>query len=184
MSDLHPEAAAAAEAGVDLLDAGSSYGVVAFHNRRPYAVYTTDDPGRIAYDTAALAPHGVEMYVTLSPVCGEFAARHPMNVERPAHRGGSIGDADIARRTRLLIDIEPDRASGQGSTDAQLAAAGRLADRVEEHLTALGWPLLARVCSGNGFHLYYRIDLPAEDDGLVKRVLKALAARFDGEYPE
>jgi hypothetical protein len=33
--------------------------------------------------------------------------------------------------------------------------------------------------SGNGGHLLYRIDLPADDGGLVQRCLEALAARFD-----
>ena len=32
--------------------------------------------------------------------------------------------------------------------------------------------------SGNGWHLLYCIDLPADDGGLVARVLKALAAKF------
>ena len=36
--------------------------------------------------------------------------------------------------------------------------------------------------SGNGYHLLYRIDLPAADGGLVERVLKSLAARFDNEH--
>src|SRR6185503_11135173 len=33
--------------------------------------------------------------------------------------------------------------------------------------------------SGNGFHLDCLIDLPASDSGLVRRVLEALAFRFD-----
>ena len=184
MTDLHPEALAAAAAGVVLLDPGRPYGVIAFHGGRTHAVGTYDDAAQIAYDTARLAPYGGEVYVTLSPVTAEFAGRHPLNEGRVPRRGDSPGDADITRRTRLLIDIEPERTGKLGSTDAQLTAASRLADHVEEHLTALGWPLLARVCSGNGFHLYYRIDLPGGDGGLVKRVLAALASRFDGDYGE
>ena len=33
--------------------------------------------------------------------------------------------------------------------------------------------------SGNGFHLLYRVDLPADDGGTVGKLLGALAARFD-----
>lgn len=33
--------------------------------------------------------------------------------------------------------------------------------------------------SGNGFHLWYAIDLPADDGGLVQRCLQALAARHN-----
>ena len=35
--------------------------------------------------------------------------------------------------------------------------------------------------SGNGVHLFYRIDLPADDGGLVERALQTLAARFNGD---
>jgi hypothetical protein len=33
--------------------------------------------------------------------------------------------------------------------------------------------------SGNGYHLLYRVDLPTNDDQLVKRVLAALASRYN-----
>jgi hypothetical protein len=33
--------------------------------------------------------------------------------------------------------------------------------------------------SGNGYHLLYRVDLPADDGGLVERILAALGERFD-----
>ena len=127
MSDPHPEALAAADAGVTLLDPSRPYGVIAFHGGRTHAAGTYDDGRQIAYDTARLAQHGVEMYVTVNPVAAEFADRHPLNEGRVPRRGDSPGDADIARRTRLLIDIEPDRKSGTGSTDAP--ARGRQSPR-------------------------------------------------------
>src|SRR5205085_7089079 len=51
--------------------------------------------------------------------------------------------------------------------------------RVQEHLVGLGWPMPILADSGNGFHLLYRVDLPADDNGLVKAVLEALGDRFD-----
>ncbi len=45
--------------------------------------------------------------------------------------------------------------------------------------SGVGWPEPILADSGNGAHLLYRIDLPANDDGLVKRVLEGLAFRFD-----
>src|SRR5262249_43749118 len=51
--------------------------------------------------------------------------------------------------------------------------------RVREHLSGLGWPKPVVADSGNGYHLLYRIDLPTDDGGLVKRVLASLAHRFD-----
>ncbi len=35
------------------------------------------------------------------------------------------------------------------------------------------------VDSGNGYHLWYPIDLPADDEGVVKGILRALALRHD-----
>jgi hypothetical protein len=52
---------------------------------------------------------------------------------------------------------------------------------VQEYLRGRGWPDPVVVDSGNGYHLLHRIDLPAEDGGLVARCLAALAARFDSD---
>jgi hypothetical protein len=71
-----------------------------------------------------------------------------------------------------------------------------VAREVRRTLRAEGWPEPVLADSGNGYHLLYRIDLPADDafetlpDGqvvkrngetteLVRACLKALAARFD-----
>jgi P4 family phage/plasmid primase-like protien len=50
---------------------------------------------------------------------------------------------------------------------------------VRRFLDAAGWPEPVVADSGNGWHLLYKIDLPADDGGLVERILKALAKRFD-----
>src|SRR5271155_92148 len=51
--------------------------------------------------------------------------------------------------------------------------------RVQTELSKAGWPEPVVADSGNGYHLLYRIDLPSDDGGLVKRVLAALAAQFN-----
>jgi hypothetical protein len=48
-------------------------------------------------------------------------------------------------------------------------------------LTGEGWPEPIHADSGNGAHLLYRVDLPADDGGLIERCLKALAARFNSD---
>ncbi len=50
---------------------------------------------------------------------------------------------------------------------------------IREYLSSVGWPDPIVADSGNGGHLLYRIDLPTDDGGLVRRCLTALAARFD-----
>jgi hypothetical protein len=53
---------------------------------------------------------------------------------------------------------------------------------VRQHLSAHGWPEPVQCDSGNGWRLLYAIDLPADDGGLVKGVLHALAGRFDDAH--
>ncbi len=49
---------------------------------------------------------------------------------------------------------------------------------MRDALTAESWPSPVFADSGNGGHLMYRVDLPADDNGLVKRCLEALDTRF------
>ena len=71
------------------------------------------------------------------------------------------------------------RPSGISATKEEKAAAVELADEVERRLQHRGFPRAVRADSGNGSHLIYVIDLPTNDDGLIERVLQALAFRFD-----
>jgi replicative DNA helicase len=87
-------------------------------------------------------------------------------------------DTDTARRSWLLLDMDPQREKNTNSTDAELQLAEDAAAKLEQHLVAAGWPEPLRVMSGNGYHVLYRVDLPADDGGLVQRVLQSLSARF------
>jgi P4 family phage/plasmid primase-like protien len=86
----------------------------------------------------------------------------------------------IARRTRLLIDVDPIRQYGNAS-DAEKAAARSQAAAIRDALKALGWPDPMFCDSGNGFHLVFALDLPNDQasEDLVRGVLLALAAKFD-----
>ena len=126
--------------------------------------------------TGATTYSGV--YVTLNPVRPELAST-AANVLRRAERGTSTGDGDVLSRRWLLIDLDPCRASNVSSTEAEHDAARTLAGRISAALTAEGWPEPVVCDSGNGAHLLYSLDCPADDSGLVKRVLERLAERFD-----
>jgi hypothetical protein len=52
---------------------------------------------------------------------------------------------------------------------------------VRSYLNELGWPKPVLADSGNGYHLLYRVYLPAAD-GNIKRALHALAERFDDDH--
>jgi P4 family phage/plasmid primase-like protien len=94
-------------------------------------------------------------------------------------RGGkAASEADIVTRQGIVIDFDPKRPGKVAATDAEKELARNLMGQVRTFLDARGWPAPMVCDSGNGFHLRYRIDLPTNDGGLVKRVLYGLDARF------
>ena len=127
-------------------------------------------------DRAGIAPG---IYVTLNPVQPALLARSANRIKTRARE--TTQDKDVVRRRWLLIDVDPVRPSGVSATDAELEAARQTAERLEAALASTGWPAPLVVMSGNGYHLLYRLDLPADDGGLVQRVLAALADRFSDD---
>ncbi len=115
----------------------------------------------------------------MNPVHPSLLARA---VNRIAPRAASTtADGDITRREWLFIDIDPRRASGISSTTEELAAAEALLAELTAFLTGEGWQQPLTCMSGNGYYALYPIELPNDAGAvaLVKRVLEALAARFD-----
>ncbi len=90
----------------------------------------------------------------------------------------AAGDQDIVRRLLILFDFDPKRPADVSSTDAEKALALAAAERMRAELRAEGWPEPVLADSGNGYHVLYRIDLPADDQNLVRRCLLAASARF------
>lgn len=119
------------------------------------------------------------IYVTLNSADPALLARAANRIVERAE--STTADADVVRRRRLVIDIDPARASGISSTGDELLAATGMADAVAAFLRNAGWPDPVMAMSGNGAYLVYRIDLAndAESTDLIRRVLEALAARFD-----
>jgi len=118
-------------------------------------------------------------YVTVNPVRPDLLARAANRVIwKPKN---TTTDADIVRRVGLVFDADPVRPAGISATEEEKALARELIDRLVSDLTARGWPAPILADSGNGFHARYKIDLAADDEGLVERVLKAVAALFSGD---
>jgi len=117
----------------------------------------------------------------LNPVNPALLARAANRV-RPMTKGDSAtSDSDILARRWLPLDLDPKRPSGISSTDDEHEAALARARQIRDALAAAGWPPPIMADSGNGAHLLYAIDEPSNDDGLVKRILEALAVRFDDD---
>lgn len=92
--------------------------------------------------------------------------------------GKAAVDQDIVSRVTIFFDLDPKRPADVSSTDAEKALALAAAERMRAELRAEGWPEPILADSGNGYHLLYRIVLPADDQKLVKRCLLAASVRF------
>ena len=114
------------------------------------------------------------VYVTVNPVNPDLLAR-AVNRLRPAGRNPTTADTDIVRRRWLLIDCDPKRASGVSSSNSEHDFALAKAREIRDGLSSLGWPKPVLTDSGNGAQLMYRIDLPADDGELVRRVIGEIA---------
>lgn len=147
--------------------------------------YAADEPGlaRMARDALAITPRAEAVYFTLNPL-------------KP-NGGHSAKDEDVWSRRWFLVDVDSRRPDADScATDAEREASKAVALAIRNHLRAEGWPDPVFADSGNGWHLLYPIDLPADDtftkqpdgavakvDGpasvLLRRCLRALGERFD-----
>jgi hypothetical protein len=122
----------------------------------------------------------VGVYVTMNPANPALLARSANHVRSKARV--TTSDHDIATRRWLLVDCDPVRPAEISASDEEhetaLERARDIARVLREEL-GLPEPILAD--SGNGAHLLYRINLPNDEASanLLRRVLRALAARFD-----
>lgn len=101
-------------------------------------------------------------------------------VEKPKN---TTTDADIEGRNFILLDFDPERPSGVGSTDEQLKDAHTVAKKVYTFLVEQGFTSLIVCKSGNGIHCLVPIKLAnsADNTKLVERFLKAIAMLFNTE---
>lgn len=100
-----------------------------------------------------------------------------------SEKGQLTNDTYIVRRHWLIVDIDPVRVPKEiSANDEEKAKAWDAAVKVREYMSLGKWkdPILAD--SGNGYHLFYPIDLPRDDDGAVKKILLALGQVFDSEF--
>jgi len=149
---------------------GKMYPVV-----KPYygLKYQTKELMLLAFEADALAlnARGYNIYTTLNPI-------------KPNFKGQTVSDEDIDFRDLLLIDIDRTGTQKQPANETELKAAWDVADQVESYFLTCGEECIARVMSGNGYHLYYILTDVKNDEistQAVKELLGALAAKFDNE---
>lgn len=117
------------------------------------------------------------IYITLNPCRAELHQRSPEAVRE--YPKLATTDQDITKRSWFFVDIDPVRPANTPATELERLAAETLTDQLCEYLRGIGWPQPLRGFSGNGYALFYRIDLPNDDASthLLKDCLRALAQR-------
>ena len=148
--------------------------------------YDSDHLLDMAIEAVNLTEAAPGVYYTINPLDPELLALRTNRAEKRPRR--TAKDADVIRRTRLLVDLDPVRYSQTtgkpltgdiSATNEEKARARATAERVRGDLEVAGWPGPVLVDSGNGCYLLYKVDLPTDDGGLIERCLKALAAQYD-----
>ncbi len=140
-----------------------------------------NDLDKCTQDAANIAPTSKGVYVILNPFNPALLARASNRLRKMQKKDASTADSDILRRRWMLIDVDPKRPTDISSTDAEKEYSLEMAKTIRDVQKSLGWPAPILADSGNGTHLLYRIDLPADDNGIVENCLKALAASWDDD---
>jgi hypothetical protein len=146
--------------------------------------FDTSHLSELARAAAMVTTKASGVYVTANPIRAEVRGRA---IEAGAWNQlvrrvkTATGDADIEKRRALLLDFDPERPAGTSATDEEKALAEERCNQVVSFLRSLVWPEPVLADSGNGSHARYILDLPADDAGLVKRVLAALHAAFSDD---
>lgn len=157
-------------------------GVVTPYYRKPHVVsgfFDFKHLEEMVRHALKLSDNARGVYFTLNPLNRALLSRRQNRIDDANDE--STHDVDVLQRHWLLIDADPQRISGVSATDAEKAKAWEKILTIRRHLHEQGWPDPVLADSGNGYHLLYRVDLPTQDGDLVKRVLHALAEKFDDE---
>ena len=90
----------------------------------------------------------------------------------------TTGDNEITAIKWILIDADPERATGVSSTDEEKAKAKETIKRVYKYLRQEGFADPVVCDSGNGYHLLYSVDMMVEDAEYTKKFLQAIDMLF------
>lgn len=146
------------------------------HDGRNAVTGLYDDPAPLVRDVLAADRSGA--FKGLYALLNRPIKRRATNRLHPAYR--TTGDRDIDTITRLPFDFDPIRAE-PNSTDDEMSEARARAESLARFLSARGWPDPLHGMSGNGWHLQFRVLLPADQQTrlLLADAYHGLKLRFD-----
>lgn len=150
---------------------------------KPYTkvgFYDQDHLREAAVAAVELSSRGVRgVYFTINPPRPDLLARRANRIDAigPQEQIAST-DSDILSRRWMLIDADPIRLSGVSSSIPEKESARKIIDQIELELSYKGWPDPIKADSSNGYHLLYRIDVPTNDNGLIRNCLRSLSHEY------
>jgi hypothetical protein len=136
-----------------------------------------NDHDRMAEDVIRMSntPGVSGVFWSIQKIDSALLARSPNRfIEGPE---ATTSDVDVKDYVWLPIDIDPVRAAGISSTDAEKQAAREVLEKVVSFFKDFVVTAI-EADSGNGYHALVAVELPATDAPLVSRVLAALDERF------
>lgn len=146
-------------------------------NGNPRTVFGYFNNAELLAEAAANLGQAAGIYITLNPCRSELLVRSP-NRLRIAGLGDATSDVDVLSRRWLFIDADPVRPKRTSATAAEVTASLDRCKEIGRWLRETGWPESVLAMSGNGGHILGRVDLPADDGGVIKEFLCALSCRF------
>jgi hypothetical protein len=133
-----------------------------------WSVVSANDPQKLKNAIAEMEGHRS---------VGVHFGINPMNPSTT----GVPGNKDIARRLRLFLDVDhPDHDLKIPANDAGKKISRNVFEHVIAFLGARGWTSPVKIDSGNGFHGFWHVNLPNDDESaaLIASFLSSLGLRF------
>lgn len=115
------------------------------------------------------------VYVVMNPVLPELLSRRANRLDFCQKGTALTSDSEILKRRWAFIDLDPKRPTGISSSDEDHNRALELAVEISVGMKKCGFEDAVIFDSGNGAHVLYSIDMPTDDNGLLKRFLTGLA---------
>lgn len=162
---------------VELLHGGELYELRYVAGRKVYTGYFKG-ADKLIKELEMLPDSGGNVYITLQYINDSCYNREQH--DRILFGKTTTTDGDISGYRTMLIDLDPVRPAGIGSTSEQLSAAHDKAALIYKYLRSEGFPEPVIAMSGNGWHLLYRVVLDNTDENaqLIRGCLQALDMMF------
>jgi len=169
---------------LEIIKKGELFEIRIIKGRKVFSAYF-EDPEEAIRELRRMDLSGANVYFTPQRLHEGCSARHQYGKFLEISKEGlpSTSDNEVIGYNYLLIDLDPVRPAGISSTEEELQAAWEIKSEVTEYLISNGFDDYIVACSGNGYHILVKMELPntAENKEQVKQRLARLDKLFSTE---